>query len=90
LRREDRTRAHVFVTMLAYMIERKLSEYWKEAEVTVKEGLYALTTVITGTIEIAKIRINTTMKPTGLCKKLLSLAKTIIPKQIGIATATMA
>ena len=42
LRREDRTRAHVFVTMLAYMIERKLAEYWKEAELTVKEGLDAL------------------------------------------------
>jgi transposase len=55
LRREDRTRAHVFVTMLAYMIERKLSEYWKEVELTVKEGLDALTTVITGTIEIANV-----------------------------------
>jgi transposase len=89
LRREDRTRAHVFVTMLAYMIERKLSEYWKEVELTVKEGLDALTTVITGTIEIANIKINTTIKPTGICKKLFSLAKVTIPNQIGIATAKM-
>ena len=89
LRREDRTRAHVFVTMLAYMIERKLSEYWKEVELTVKEGLDALTTVITGTIEIANIKINTTIKPTGICKKLFSLAKIIVPNQIGIATAKM-
>ena len=87
LRREDRTKAHVFVTMLAYMIERKLSEYWKEAELTVKEGLDALTTVITGTIEIANIKINTTIKPTGLCEKLFSLAKITAPNQIGIATA---
>ena len=90
LRREDRTRAHVFVTMLAYMIERKLSEYWKEADLTVKEGLDALTTVITGTIEIANIKINTTIKPSGICKKLFSLAKIIAPNQIGIATAKMA
>ena len=89
LRREDRTRAHVFVTMLAYMIERKLSEYWKEVELTVKEGLDALTTVITGTIEIANIKINTTIKPTGICKKLFSLAKIIVPNQIGMATAKM-
>jgi transposase len=89
LRREDRTRAHVFVTMLAYMIERKLSEYWKEVEGTVKEGLDALTTVITGTIEIANIKINTTIKPTGLCKKLFSLAKITVPKQIGVVAATM-
>lgn len=89
LRREDRTRAHVFVTMLAYMIERKLSEYWKEVELTVKEGLDALTTVITGAIEITNIKINTTIKPTGICKKLFSLAKVTIPNQIGIATAKM-
>jgi len=86
LRREDRTRAHVFVTMLAYMIERRLSEYWKEAELTVKEGLDALITVITGTIEIANIKINTTIKPTGICKKLISLAKITIPNQIGVVT----
>ena len=82
LRREDRTKAHVFVTMLAYMIENKLSEYWKKAGVTVKEALIALSTVITGVIEIANIKINTTIKPTGLCEKLFSLAKITIPKQL--------
>lgn len=89
LRREDRTKAHVFITMLAYMIERKLSEYWKKAAITVKEGLVALSTVITGVIEIANIKINTTIKPTGLCKKLFTLAKITIPKQIGVASAKM-
>ena len=73
-----------------YIIERKLSEYWKEADLTVKEGLDALTTVITGTIEIANIKINTTIKPTGLCKKLFTLAKITIPKQIGVASAKIA
>ena len=37
----------------------------------------------------ANIKINTTIKPTGVCKKLFSLAKIIIPNQIGIATAKM-
>ena len=89
LRREDRTKAHVFITMLAYMIEKKLSEYWKNEKIVVTEGLNALTTVITGIIEIANMKINTTIKPTGLCKKLFSLAKIIIPKQIGVASAKM-
>ena len=57
LRREGRTKAHVFITMLAYMIEKKLSEYWKKEAVTVKEGLIALSTVITGIIKIANIEI---------------------------------
>ena len=90
LRREDRTKAHVFVTMLAYMIERKLSEYWKDAPVSVKEGLNALTTVTTAVMEIANVKINTTIKPTGLCKKLFSLAKITVPKQIGVPSAKMA
>ena len=90
LRREDRTKAHVFITMLAYMIEKKLSEYWKKEAVTVKEGLIALSTVITGIIKIANIEINTTIKPTGLCKKLFTLAKITIPKQIGVASAKFA
>ena len=75
--------------MLAYMIEKKLSEYWKNEKIVVTEGLNALTTVITGIIEIANMKINTTIKPTGLCKKLFSLAKIIIPKQIGVASAKM-
>ena len=65
------------------------NEYWKEVDLTVKEGLDALTTVITGTIAIANIKINTTIKPTGICKKLFSLAKITIPNQIGMATAKM-
>ena len=72
--------------MLAYMIEMKL-QYWKEVELTVKEGLYAVTTAITCTIEILNIKINTTIRPTGICKKLFLLAKIIIPNQIGLATA---
>ena len=76
LRREDRTRAHVFVTMLAYMIERKLAEYWKEAELTVKEGLDALTTVITGTIEIANIKIGSGLKsPDKIFRNLFPIVK---------------
>jgi hypothetical protein len=35
------------------------------------------------------IKINTTIKPTGICKKLFSLAKVTIPNQIDIATAKM-
>ena len=50
------------------------------------DRLDALTTVITGTIEIANIKINTTIKPTGICKKLFSLAKVIVPNQIGVVS----
>jgi hypothetical protein len=45
LRREARTRAHAFVVMLAYQIIRYLAACWSAFDVTVEEGLHALTTL---------------------------------------------
>jgi Transposase DDE domain len=45
LRREARTRAHVLVVMLAYQIIRYLASCWSAFDVTVAEGLHALTTL---------------------------------------------
>jgi transposase len=45
LRREARTRAHALVVMLAYQIIRYLAACWSAFDVTVEEGLHALTTL---------------------------------------------
>jgi transposase len=45
LRREARTRAHALVVMLAYQIMRYLASCWGACDVTVAEGLHALTTL---------------------------------------------
>jgi hypothetical protein len=45
LRREERTRAHALVVMLAYQIIRYLASCWSAFDVTVAEGLHALTTL---------------------------------------------
>src|SRR5712691_4858156 len=45
LRLEARTRAHAFVVMLAYQIIRSLASCWSAFDVTVAEGLHALTTL---------------------------------------------
>jgi hypothetical protein len=45
LRREARTRAHALVVMLAYQIIRDLASCWSAFDVTVEEGLHALTTL---------------------------------------------
>ena len=45
LRLEARTRAHAFVVMLAYQIIRYLASCWHAFDVTVAEGLHALTTL---------------------------------------------
>jgi transposase len=45
LRREERTRAHALVVMLAYQIIRYLASCWSTLDITVEEGLHALTTL---------------------------------------------
>src|SRR5205809_4606363 len=45
LRREARTRAHSFVVMLAYQIIHYLTACWSTLDITVAEGLHALTTL---------------------------------------------
>src|SRR5262245_21858173 len=45
LRRAARTRAHALVVMLAYQIIRYLASCWSAFDVTVAEGLHALTTL---------------------------------------------
>ena len=45
LRLAERTRAHAFVVMLAYQIIRYLAACWNAFDVTVEEGLHALTTL---------------------------------------------
>src|SRR5262245_33406551 len=45
LRREARPRAHALVVMLAYQIIRYLASCWSAFDVTVEEGLQALTTL---------------------------------------------
>jgi Transposase DDE domain len=45
LRREARTRAHAFVVILAYQLIQYLSACWSPLDLTVEEGLHALTTL---------------------------------------------
>jgi len=39
VRKEESTRGHVFVVMLAYLLEHALYNYWRCLEVTVEEGI---------------------------------------------------
>jgi hypothetical protein len=50
VRKEERTRAHVFVVMLSYLLLHQLRKNWGEPDMTVEEGLGWLETL--GTIRI--------------------------------------
>jgi len=81
LRLAERTRAHVFVVMLAYMLTLELKKCWQDLNVTVEEGIANLTRVcgteilLDGVFCCQKIP-----EPTGLVKELFDSANVIIPE----------
>jgi len=52
VRKEENTRGHVLVVMLAYMVVRMLARAWAELDVTVEEGLEQLKTLCSIEIRI--------------------------------------
>lgn len=83
VRRESSTRGHVFVVMLAYRLILELKKYWADLNITVEEGISALTTLC-----LHETKINGTSagqqipKPNALIAQLFKEAKVSIPNSI--------
>jgi len=80
LRKASHTKGHVFVVMMAYMIEKELTKMWKDDDRTVKEALQEL--VALTTLKIKNIDNNDVIKlpkPNQICEDLYKLAKVKIP-----------
>jgi len=52
VRKAGRTRAHVFVVMLSYLLVRELQDSWRPIDMTVEEGLDLLTTLCTARVNL--------------------------------------
>ena len=83
VRKENSTRGHVFVVMLAYLLRRELERAWEKIDVTMEEGLDALSTLSSIDMGLAgEIKIERIPKPSGLCEKLLDALKFTLPTKI--------
>jgi len=86
VRREARTRAHAFVVMLAYQIIQYLSACWSTLDLTVEEGLHALTT-------LCLVEVSPTNAPSSHClptprdtiARLLHSADITLPKAFSLS-----
>jgi hypothetical protein len=86
VRREARTRAHAFVVMLAYQIIHYLTACWSPLDITVEEGLHALTT-------LCLVEVSPTHAPSYHClptprdtiARLLHSADITLPKAFSLA-----
>jgi transposase len=91
VRKDDRTRGHVFVVMLAYLLEKEIESHWKNLEVTVAEGIDELGSIRATEIEIGNVKCQKVPEPVGLTKRLLESAGVRLPnvapaKKVHVAT----
>jgi transposase len=85
------TQGHVFVIMLAYLLERELYRCWQNLDITVAEGIDELGSLRGVDITIGDVTCQKVPRPVGLSEKLLQSAGVRLPnvlplKQIHVAT----
>lgn len=80
VRKEERTRGHVFVVMLAYIITRELERLWGQIDVRIEEGIGELAAVTSDRIKIGRVSYQQVPEPRELGIKLLKAAGVSLPK----------
>lgn len=82
VRTEASTRGHVFAVMLAYKIERQLSELWKKCECTVPEGIDELGAIRSTIVTLKGSSCQKIPQSKGLSAELLAAAGITLPSII--------
>ena len=83
VRLESRTRGHVFVVMLAYLIVKELEKCWKELDLTAEEGVDILKAFQTVDLVVNDKEVTRKIpRPNSTTQKLFQLAQITIPQQI--------
>ena len=82
VRKEESTRGHVFVVMLAYMIVRRLRQAWAGFDLTVEGGLEQLSTICSMevTIKGQKARCQKIPRPRQQSRELLEALQIKLPE----------
>jgi hypothetical protein len=80
VRKESRTRGHVFVVMLAYQIIKELADCWRDLDLTPCEGVQELTSLCMTEVTIAgQTTINQIPTPRDSVQALLTAARVELP-----------
>jgi len=82
VRKEVRTRAHVFIMMLAYLIAYELRRRWRDIEMTIDEGIDELASISTVIVEIAGTTCQSIPEPRSYGQKLLEKLNIKLPDAI--------
>ncbi len=83
VRKEESTRGHALVVMLAYLITHYLQQAWADFNLTVKEGLKQLSMICSTEMVIrGQERCHRIPSPGGTAIKLLETANVRLPKAL--------
>jgi len=86
VRKESRTRGHVFVVMLAYQIVMELAKCWRDLNLTVAEGVSELSSLCMTEVTIRDdTTINQVPAPRPSVRRLLKAADVVIPQALPYA-----
>ncbi len=91
VRKANRTRAHVFVVMLGYLLAHELQKLWHSVELTVEEGIAELASICSMEVCISgHTAYQTIPQPRPMGKILLEKMGVLLPKAIPLRNAIVA
>jgi transposase len=83
VRLETRTRGHLLVVMLAYLLVQELAKCWRDLELTVEEGLEELKSLCTTRVTVkGQSVLHNVPEPRESVQRLLDAAHVTLPKTI--------
>jgi transposase len=83
VRLEPRTRGHLLVVMLGYLLVQELAECWRDLDLTVEEGLEELKSLCTNQVVIkGRTLLHNVPQPRPSVQRLLDAAKVTLPTAI--------
>jgi hypothetical protein len=82
VRKANRTRAHVFTIMLAYMLAYKLRRLWQDLNITIEEGIDELSSLCATEVIMGEVFIQTIPRPREMGQLLLDRANVSLPDAI--------
>jgi len=90
VQKEASTEGHVFVVMLAYLLERELHRCWQDLNIKVAEGIDELGSLRAIEMTIGNVVCQKIPQPSGLSEKLLEAAHVRLPQVIPSKNVTVA
>lgn len=82
VRKANRTRAHVFVIMLSYLLVQRLQSCWHDVELTVEEGIKELVSICSMQMNISNHICQIIPEPRDMGKLLLKKLNITLPEVI--------